>query len=159
MKYIVELRYIALAVCAALLLQGCDWVKGKMGLPTSEEIARMKVELQQQQERETAEAARVQRLQDSIKAMEAEAALHKVSGYYVVLGSFKDFRNADALVELVKGHGYAAEAIMLKSGYKMVAIGGFGTFSDAYREMEKIGEKDFCPYDMWVYSAAQQLHE
>ena len=159
MKYIVELRYFALAFCAVLALQGCDWIKGKMGMPTSDDIASMKIELLQQQEREAQEAARMQRLQDSLKAVEAEAAANRVSGYYVVLGSFKDYRNADALVALVKANGYEAEAIMLKNGFKMVAVGGFSTHSDAYREMTAIGEKDFCPYDMWVYSASQGLHE
>lgn len=159
MKYIAGLRYIVFALVVAFVLQGCDWVRGMMGMPTSDDIERMKVELQQQQDREQAEAVRVQRMQDSIKAVEAEQIARRISGYYVVLGSFKDYRNADALETLVKGKGYAARSIMLKNGYKMVAVGGFNTLSEANREMEKLGENDFGAYDMWVYSAAQELHE
>lgn len=161
MKYFVKIKFVAAVLCAVFVMQGCDWVKGQMGMPTSEDIARMKQELQLQQEQiaKAAEEARMQRMQDSIKAAQAEAQLQRVSGYYVVLGSFKDHRNADALEALVRKFGYGPETIMLKNGFKMVVVGGFSTYSQAYREMEKIGEKDFCPYDMWVYGASQGLHE
>ncbi len=155
------LKYFVPVVCAAIVMQGCDWVKGQMGMPTSEDIARMKVELQQQEAMKAAEAARLQREQDSLKAIEAAKVVqaNKVSGYYVVLGSFKDYRNADALEALVRANGYAPHTMMLKNGFKMVVVGGFGTFAQARNEMERIGDKDFCPYDMWVYSASQGLHE
>ena len=162
MKCKETVRYVVLMICSVLVLQGCDWVKGKMGMPTSEDIARMKLELQQLEELKAAEAARLQRVQDSLKVVEMEKEKelnNKIDGFYVVLGSFKDYRNADALEALVGKHGYTPQAIMLKNGFKMVAVGGFATFSQARKEMEKIGEKDFCPYDMWVYSASQGLHE
>ena len=122
----------------------------------------MKLEIQQQErERMAQEAARAQMVKDSLAAIEAAAAVQKpaVDGYYVVLGSFKVHKNADALESLVKKHGFPAEKILMKNGYMMVAVGGFSTFSQAHKELEKIGELDFCPYDMWVYGASQGLHE
>lgn len=158
MEYFAKYRYVVLSICAAILLQGCDWVKGQMGMPTSEDIARMKQELQLQEQLRMEEAAREQRMQDSLKrAAEIEAAT-RLEGYYVVLGSFRDHRNAQALEKLVKEHGYQPRQILLKNGFMMVAVGGFPTYSLAFREMEEIGEKDFCPYDMWVYGASQGLH-
>lgn len=161
MKYLARYRYIAFALCALLLLQGCDWVKSRMGMPTSEDIERMRIEIQQQEmERIALQEAEARRIKDSLDLVAAEAAKKpSVEGFYVVLGSFKDYRNADALEALVKKHGYSPEKIMMKNGFMMVAIGGFGSFSKAYKEMEKIGEQDFCPYDMWVYGASQGLHQ
>lgn len=158
MGYFAKYRYMALGICLVLVLQGCDWVKGQMGMPTSDDIERMKLELLQQEELKRQEAARAQRIQDSLKRAEELASVPKVDGYYVVLGSFKDHRNAEALDKLVKGFGYHSEQILLRNGFMMVAVGGHSTYSQAYRTMEKIGEQDFCPYDMWIYGASQSLH-
>lgn len=162
MRYLSRYRYMALAICALVALQGCDWIKGQLGMPTSDDIERMKLEIQRQEnERIAQEAAKVQRIKDSLAMVEAAAAAQKpaVEGYYVVLGSFKVHSNADAFEALVKKNGYSAQKILMKNGYMMVAVGGFTTFNQAYRELEKIGELDFCPYDMWVYGASQGLHE
>ena len=153
---------MVLALCAVVVLQGCDWIKGQLGMPTSGDINKMRFEIQQQErERMAQEAAKAQRVADSLALVEAAAAQHKsaVDGFYVVLGSFKVHKNADALEAIVKKHGYSAEKILMKNGYMMVAIGGFSNFNQAYKELEKIGELDFCPYDLWVYSASQGLHE
>lgn len=160
MRYLNRYRYIVLALCAVVILQGCDWIKGQLGMPTSKDIERMKLEIQQQEsERLAQEAAREQRIRDSLAAMELAVQKPAVEGYYVVLGSFKVHKNAEAFGVLVDKHGYSSEKILMKNGYMMVAIGGFTSFSQAYGEMEKIGEQDFCPYDMWVYGASQGLHE
>ena len=161
MMYLSRYRYMVLALCAVVVLQGCDWIKGQLGMPTSDDIERMKLEISRQEsERLAQEAAKARRIKDSLDMVEAAAAQKPaVEGYYVVLGSFKVHKNADTFEELVKKYGYSAEKILMKNGYMMVAVGGFTSFSQAYREMEKIGELDFCPYDMWVYGASQGLHE
>lgn len=158
MGYFAKYRYVAACICLALVLGGCDWVKGQMGMPTSEDIEKMKLELERQELLAQQEAAREQRIRDSLKRVEELAAIPKVEGYYVVLGSFKDHRNAEALDKLVKGFGYQSEQILLRNGFMMVAVGGHSTYSQAYRTMDKIGDQDFCPYDMWIYGASQSLH-
>ncbi|MBO5407144.1 MAG: SPOR domain-containing protein [Bacteroidales bacterium] len=158
MGYFSKYRFIVALIIMALSLQGCDWVKGMVGMPTSEDIARMKLELQQQEEARQQEVARAQRIQDSLQMAAQQAQTNEVGGYYVVLGSFKDHRNAEALEKLVKSFGYEPEQILLKNGFMMVAVGGHSTYSGAYRTMEKIGDQDFCPYDMWIYGASQGLH-
>lgn len=141
----------------ALFMQSCDWIKGKMGMPTSEDIERMRIELQIKEQERLQKEAEAQRIQDSIKNAEV-VKVPQMEGYYVVLGSFKDYTNAEVLDALVKKMGYSSRQVMLKNGFKMVVTGGYATFREALREMEKIGEKDFCPYDMWIYAASQQLH-
>jgi hypothetical protein len=103
-------------------------------MPTSEDIERMRIEIQQQEEERIAlQEAEARRIKDSLDLVAAEAAKKpSVEGFYVVLGSFKDYRNADALEALVKKHGYSPEKIMMKSGFMMVAIGGFSSFSKVF---------------------------
>ena len=46
---------------AALLLTGCDWVKRQLGMPTSEDLAKLKMEMEQKELRE-------RQIKDSIEA-------------------------------------------------------------------------------------------
>ena len=159
MEYFSKCKYVVLSISVAIILQGCDWIKGQMGMPTSKDIEQMKLELQiKEQQRLHEEAEKARREQDSIMNA-AKVAVPQLEGYFVVLGSFKDHRNAHALDSLVRGMGVASQQVLLKNGFKMVVVGSFGTFSAAVREMERIGDMDFCPYDMWVYGASQGLHQ
>ena len=158
MEYLAKCKYAVLCICAALFMQSCDWVKEKMGMPTSKDIEQMKTELQIKEQQRLEEEARAQRIQDSIRNAEV-VKVPALDGYYVVLGSFKDYRNADALEALVKKNGYPAKQVLLKNGFKMVVVGGYSRYGEASREMGIIGEMDFCPYDMWIYEASQGLHE
>lgn len=155
MEYFAKLRLAVVCALAVLMLQGCDWVKGQMGMPTSDDIARMRMELSQKEELE--KAAREKALQDSL-AMAVPKA-EPVGGYHVVIGSFKDYGNADALVEFVGKMGHSARTIRLKNGYMMVSIGEHATLPEAVAQMRKIEGTEVCPYDVWVYSSAQGLHE
>ena len=64
-------------VFAALLLQGCDMVRGGLGLPTSEQLAQMKVQMDKHQKdlatRDSLAAvqqAQIQKLTDSLNKLE-----------------------------------------------------------------------------------------
>lgn len=157
MEYLAKYKYAVICICAALVMQSCDWVKEKMGMPTSRDIEQMKIELQIKEQQRLEEEARARRIQDSIRNAQT-MKVPALEGYYVVLGSFKDYRNAEALEALVKKNGYPAKQVLLKNGFKMVVVGGYGRFGEASRQMEIIGEMDFCPYDMWIYEASQGLH-
>lgn len=156
MEYFAKLKYAAVCALAALVLQGCDWVKGQMGMPTSGDIERMKVELLQKEEMER-EEARKKALQDSLR--NALPEVEAVGGYHVIIGSFKEYGNADALAEQMEKLGYKPQKIELKIGYMMVSLGGHATLQEAVAQMEKVGELDLCPYDVWVYGASQGLHK
>lgn len=126
-------------------------------MPTSDDIEKMKMELLEQQ-REAQEAReREQRVQDSIKlAMELQKS--KVEGYYLVMGCFKEASNAENMMKSLEKMGYSAREIELKTGYAMVAIEGYATFNEALKDLELIGEKDICPYDVWIYDSKDGLH-
>ena len=69
---------------AALLLTGCDWVKRQLGMPTSEDLAKLKMEMEQKELRErqikdSIEAARL----DSLRlAQEKEIPYSKLDKKY-----------------------------------------------------------------------------
>ena len=46
MRNMERFKYVAMALCILCVLQGCDMVRGALGMPTSEDIALMKEELQ-----------------------------------------------------------------------------------------------------------------
>ena len=126
-------------------------------MPTSKDIEQMKTELQIKEQQRLEEEARAQRIQDSIRNAEV-VKVPALDGYYVVLGSFKDYRNAEALAEFVKKQGYNPVQIPLKNGYMMVSLGQMETLPEAVRMMNDIEQKEECPYDVWIYSARQNLH-
>lgn len=154
-------RYILALLAAVLLLQGCDMVRGGLGLPTSKDIEQMKQELQEKEQQELQRLKELERaafVEDSIR--QAQQVQHpEIQGYHVIIGSFKDYRNAEALMAFVKKQGYNPLQIELKNGYMMVSLGQMETLSSAVKLMEKIEQNEECPYDVWVYSSRQKLHK
>ena len=155
-------RFFAVGLVALVVFTGCDWVKSKLGMATSEDIARMKLELEQKMAREQRmkDSLEMVRL-DSIKlAQQAQdmpyAKLDKQ--FYVVLGSFKKDFNAQNMVKALEKAGYSPVRIALKNGFDMVAAVGCTTIQEAWAEIKKIEENDLCPYDVWVYNVGQGLH-
>ena len=160
MKGSEKLVNILVVLAVLFLLQGCDLIRGGLGLPTSEDIALMKQELQAKQQQEKLQQQRVAFLEDSLKkAKQEQVKEQEVAGYHVVIGSFKDHRNAEALAAFVAKQGYKPQQIPLKNGYMMVTLGQMEKLNDAVRLMDSISSKEECPYDVWIYSAKQNLHE
>ena len=151
-------RYIIIALCIMFVLQGCDMFRGMLGMPTSEDIELMKEELQAKQQ-EILQQQRAAFVEDSLRKVQEQADVKpEIGGYHVIVGSFKDYRNAEALAEFVKKQGYNPVQIPLKNGYMMVSLGQMETLPDAVRMMNDIEQKEECPYDVWIYSARQNLH-
>ena len=158
MAYLSKLKNILCCVAAVLALAGCDWVKGSLGMPTSEDIELMKEELQAKQQ-EILQQQRAAFVEDSLRKVQEQADVKpEIGGYHVIVGSFKDYRNAEALAEFVKKQGYNPVQIPLKNGYMMVSLGQMETLPEAVRMMNDIEQKEECPYDVWIYSARQNLH-
>lgn len=155
MEYFAKLKLVAVCVLALSVLQGCDWVKGRMGMPTADDIAKMRVELHRKDSLE--QAAREKALQDSL--LNARPKVEAVGGYYVILGSFKDYRNADAFAEYLEKKGYSPRKIELKRDYMMVSLGGNATMQEAAAQIREVWELDLCPDDVWIYDASQGLHK
>ncbi len=154
-----KFRYIITAIAILSLLQGCDMVRGGLGMPTSEDIALMKQELIVKQQKEKMEQERAAFLEDSLRKVQEEAEkVPQIAGYHVIIGSFKNYKNADALAEFVSKQGYSPLQIPLKNGYMMVSLGQQERLRDAVERMRSIADKEECPYDVWVYWAGKNLH-
>ncbi len=150
----------AIAICS---LNSCDWVKKQLGMATSEDIARMKMEMEQKalQEQRVKDSLETIRL-DSLRIAQEQAAspyakLEKQ--YYVVVGSYKEESNAQAMYAQLQKAGYLPLRIKLKNGFEMVAAVGTDSLEEACVQLNKIGETDLCPYDAWIYNIGQNLHE
>lgn len=162
MKYYRKTAYLFLSIVFAISLQGCDWVKGQLGMPTSEDIARMKEEIRINEEQKAAIAQREQFVRDSLAKAKAQQEKETVTGYHVVVGCFKDYSNAAKLEKSLETKGYAdAMQIPLKNGYMMVTLGGMEKLGDAVRLMNKVSEASDIPYfeEVWVYNASHKLHK
>ena len=164
MKLSVNMSLSKSLVCcmiALFMFSGCDWVKKQLGMATSEDIAKLKIEMEQKQLREkqirdSIEAARLDSLAQAQKEI-PYARLDKQ--YYVIMGSFKLISNADIIKAELEKIGYSPVRIALKNGFDMVALAGFDAYSEAKKEITKIEDNDLCPYDVWIYSASQGLHK
>ncbi len=178
-----KLGYVLQVLSAVLLLQGCDVVRGGLGMPTSSDIALMKEQLQQEEENvvaqdsaavaDSAEVTQAQVLEDQLQSgqqtvQQAEPESRQeqvrrpeavpVKGYHVVVGAFKEHGNAESLAEFERKQGYSPLLIPLKNGYMMVSLGQLETLAQAVELMESIRSREECPYDVWVYNARMKLH-
>ncbi len=157
------IRSVICMLVAVFMLSGCDWVKKQLGMATSEDIARLKMEMEQRELRQ-------KQIQDSIALAKADSLrLEQEKAvipygtldkrYYVIMGSFKLISNAEILKAKLEEAGFSPIRIALKNGYDMVALAGFNKYMDAYEEVFKVDESDLCPYDVWIYDVEQGLHK
>lgn len=161
MRYCKVIKYILPVFILAVTLQGCDCIRGQLGMPTSGEIARMKEEMRIKEEQQKAQMERERFVQDSLAKAEL-AAKRVIEGYHVIVGCFKDWSNAERMETSLKAKGYPdAVRIQLKNGYMMVSLGSMEKLRDAVRLMEKASEDPHIQYfdDIWVYGATQGLHK
>ena len=163
MKMSVKIRSFVCMLLAVCVLSGCDWVKKQLGMPTSEDVARLKMELEmnelrQKQIQDSIETARL----DSIKREQEKNLIPYVTldkQYYIIMGSFKVISNAETLKANLEKAGYSPVRIALQNGFDMVALAGFNSYPEALEELEKVGDNDLCPYDVWIYNVNQNLHK
>lgn len=155
-------KILIFTVLVLFSLSGCDWIRKQLGKPTSEDLAAMQAEFERAKAQRKADSLRQAAAMDSIRMAQqeqlsyAEKITHK---YYVILGSFKKDFNAENMVAALKKAGYTPVKIALKNGFDMVAAIGCDTYGEACNEILKIEDNDLCPYDVWIYSTDQNLHE
>lgn len=164
-------RMLAVLALVMVLASGCDWVRSKLDMPTSEDIAKKKELIAQ---KEAADKASVV-VADSLVAADStsqqvapvpEASKPEVqkpeqtsSGlnlvpranldktYYIIVGAFK----TDELVKAsLRQHEGILEAPFAFSGngLKYVAIGGYATLEEARAALYQAHQK--AP-DAWVW--------
>ncbi len=80
------------------------------------------------------------------------------SGFYVVLGSFKNEDNARYLFNSLSASGCDVHMVEMKNGFTAVMICRGDTYEDSYGKMlEFYGEKAH-PDDIWIYNTSKHLH-
>lgn len=159
---IMNKRFVFLCVFSVCVLSGCDQVRGILGMATSGDIEKarrelaLKAGLERRQNDSIASARQTDTLENAAPAV-VTALLEK--RYYIIIGSFKEEHNTRNLSSFLKGQGYVPRIIPLKNGYDMVALEGYDSYSAVRAEVEKIEQKEVCPYDVWIYDVRQQLHK
>ncbi len=150
-------KIMAVLLSIAFTLSGCDFFRSIAGKPTSKELAQLKIDAANAEKQKQDSIARAAQIALNEQNAALKNSLDKK--YYVVVGSFKVPKNADNFKERLDSKGYNTQIIQFKNGYKVLAAFGSDNYAEAYREMEKIMEFQFCPYDVWIYDISQQLHK
>ena len=154
-------KMLAVLALAAALISGCDWIRAKLDMPTSEDIARKKEMIAQKEAEKVVIAAATDTAQvaDSV-SVESKPEVTDNSGslqltprsnldktYYIIVGAFK----TDKLVEAsLKSNAGILEAPFAfeGNGLKYVSIGGYETLEEARKALVQAHAK--AP-EAWVY--------
>ncbi|HHV04534.1 MAG: hypothetical protein WCQ69_03800 [Bacteroidales bacterium] len=141
-------------------LNSCDWIRSRLGMPTSEELKQKQEQMIKDSLERVAkeqEAARLEQLLlDSLAQIEAQRATMK--RYHVVLGSFIMDSNAGKMMQKLPQYGYEPIRLEFKNGYSVISAYQTNSLPDAYNRMYKMFALDITPYDVWVYDTHQNLH-
>lgn len=158
------LRLVSVLLIAVTMLTGCDFFRSLIGKPTSKDIERMRIEAEAQAKKQKqldsinaanalAEAQRLEELANSDQVNEADGR------FLVILGSFKVDGNAEKMYSLLESKGYTPKKLKFKNGFDVVSAFASDNYREAYNEMQKMMEMEYCPDDIWVYDLHQGLHE
>ncbi len=139
----------------------CDWVRSKLGMPTSNELRLKKEQLiADSLERADAlrQAARLEQARkDSLAAI--ETARLTLKRYHVVFGSFKVPSNADRMMAKLPQYGFTPQRLDFTNGFTVISAWQTDNLTDAYNRMNKLFSLDITPYDIWIYDINQKLHQ
>ncbi len=89
---------------------------------------------------------------------EEEAPAGLASGYYVVLGSFKNEDNAKYYYNSLSASGADVHLVKMKNGFTAVMICHGNTYDEAYSKMLDFYSDKKKPEDIWIYNTAKKLH-
>lgn len=94
------------------------------------------------------------------QAAEAEEAPSEglASGYYVVLGSFKNEDNAQYYYNSLSASGADVHLVKMKNGFTAVMICHGSTYDEAYSKMLEFYSDKKRPEDIWIYNTAKKMH-
>lgn len=154
MKQTISLILIAMA------LTSCDNIRSILGMATSKDIEKAKLELQKEELLRKQKADSIAFVRDSIRNLSIvnEKDYTLQGRFFVIAGSFKEPNNALDMSNTLKEAGFNPITLDFKNGFKLVGIGGFDNYNDAYREYKKLENTDFSSYDIWIYDVKQNLH-
>ena len=162
---------LILVLAHIVLFTGCDTFRRLAGRPTSAEIeakreaimARREAEHQahldslRKVEKQIADSLAVI---DSLRTMNVNVMNPQEKGglsatrlehkYYVIVGSFVDRGNAEALCGTAEKNGYPALMIDFRNGFTAVGVCPADSIVTAYDSLKKVREEAFCPEGVWI---------
>lgn len=165
-----SIRFAAIAICAALMVSGCDFIRAIAGRPTSEEVGRMRAEKTAVAQQEAARKAAADSLAAALKAdSEAQDAflsegrtIRKASelgrplaaplgsAYYFIIGSYSQKANAERAAAELGAHGYGAELIPYGNGLTAVGAAPSASLGELYKAYAGLKGETFFPKDAWI---------
>lgn len=166
---------ILLAVCA-IMLQGCDFVRGVAGRPTAAQVEQIRQ--QQMKQEEARHKARLdslkrvqQHLEDSLAALEAHLidSLSQARGsiinpskmgglyatkleakYCIIVGAFRNRAYAERKLKACQDAGYAASLVSFRNGLMAVAVCPSNSLDQTVKTVKKLRGQGVCPPDSWI---------
>ena len=154
-----------------LSLSSCDMFRKLAGRPTAADLNDKRIEMINQEliaHKSIIDSLKLneKKLLDSVAVLNAiieglpkMQATSKFGGlyntelgaaYYVIVGIFKDEKNAITLIDEASEQGYFPTIIKMKNGNNMVALAGSQSFSSALLSLMSVRREDFCPEDAWI---------
>lgn len=155
----------------SLVLSGCDMFRKLAGRPTSEELEIMrmeKIQAEEQRHRFILDSLerRQKEIRDSLAVLDSLMQLKgtilnpsEVGGlfttkldarYYVVVGAFKNRKNAEELLERVSTEKYNPILISFRNGFNAIAISPTNSLPEAFQMLKTVKNEAFCPDDVWI---------
>lgn len=161
-----EFRFIAMLLVVVTMVSSCDFVRSILGKPTSKDIARMKIEAEQQvkKQRQIDSLKQISLSQEQDNQEKEQSKIENTTldrRYYVVLGSFKVENNADKLLAALSKDGYKPQRIDFKNGYDVISVASTDDYGEAHKILKNLRYRSYIHYpdDAWVYDSTRHLHK
>lgn len=168
------MKSLHLTILAAALLCsftcGCDAFRSLAGRPTSKDILAKAERMRADEEAHRARIDSLRRVEkqlaDSLAILDSLSQIQgtilnpaKMGGlfttklnsrYHIIVGAFRERRNAEKLFRKVEAAGFTPTLISFRNGYNVVGIYPSNTLADAYQNLLKAKAEPFCPSDVWI---------
>lgn len=156
-------RIVSVALSAALLATGCDFVRASFNKPTSRDLDSLR--------QVKADAERLAAIRSAAEKAAADSAARAVrdsqalcdsvpqNRYYVIAGAFTDSENVEKCSKDLVNDGYQVNSFKLRNGYTVVAILGTDNKNQAYISCSEYAKVAPSGVEPWVYDAGPKKQD
>ncbi|MBQ7222518.1 MAG: SPOR domain-containing protein [Bacteroidales bacterium] len=143
--------FVLFVGCA--LISGCDTVRAFFGMPTSEDLQRLRDEQELAVVAETIETDTVLVVKEEPRViLNEDVTLSQLDkSYYVALGMFSQASNAEKLAAQLVENGFDAIKVHRPSGKIMVLTCGSDDYEEVLKKRTDVLLLPFCPTDATFY--------
>ncbi len=156
-------------------LTGCDFLRAVAGRPTGKDIEEKRIAIMKAEEKalqarlDSIRLVEEKRLADSLASaasmdnMKAAGVLMSgpsriggvsgpelESGYYIIVGAFRDRKNAEKLFNMASEKGYSPVLIECRSGMTAVGAGASDSMTSIEETYARLRQETFCPKEAWI---------